>query len=301
MSSSTRAPIRVSWVELGTVPPQKLKEAKLELHRVVQIVADVGRTYAVIKPDDAHTNLEYLPDHTALAGQWTPGRRTARALLQISTMELVIEGTDGDRRMILGVLPLANVRSKDAWAWTDTVLKDHLGPRRFTPLSRFEFPLPPGPGAGTRPFRGEPEEHFQELACWYANAHALLESLKRTFKGASEVRCWPHHFDIAFRLPVARGSGRAKGSIGIGLSPGDDAYGEPYWYVTPWPLPDSPELPALPRGGQWQDRSWTGAVLTGRRLVSVGRGREQAAAAREFLLASVAACSKILTGASAKS
>lgn len=54
-------------------------------------------------------------------------------------------------------------------------------------------------------------------------------------------------------------------SVGVGLSPGDSGYPEPYVYVTPWPYPTG-ELPALP-WGHWHTEGWTGAVLRGSALV----------------------------------
>ncbi|HET6197153.1 MAG TPA: hypothetical protein VFE12_15430, partial [Acetobacteraceae bacterium] len=75
---------------------------------------------------------------------------------------------------------------------------------------------------------------------------------------ASPIRCWPHHFDIAVLLPGQR-DGQ---TIGVGLSPGDASYGEPYWYVTPWPHPSVIGLPPLVAGGEWHAGEWVGAVLT---------------------------------------
>jgi hypothetical protein len=77
------------------------------------------------------------------------------------------------------------------------------------------------------------------------------------------VRCWPHHFDIATLIDVSRGASGEARTIGVGLSPGDASYPEPYFYVTPWPAPADPALMALPGGGAWHRAGWFGAVLTG--------------------------------------
>ena len=39
--------------------------------------------------------------------------------------------------------------------------------------------------------------------------------------------------------------------IGVGLSPGDTYYAEPYWYVSPYPYPGLEDLPVLDGSGFW--------------------------------------------------
>ena len=80
----------------------------------------------------------------------------------------------------------------------------------------------------------------------------------------------------------------ATSEIGIGLSPGDKYYAEPYLYVTPYPIAKDARFPELP-GGIWRREGWTGAVL---------RGSEIAAGAdpHGFLRAAVEAGRIVITG-----
>ena len=55
-------------------------------------------------------------------------------------------------------------------------------------------------------------------------------------------------------------------TVGVGLSPGDTSYDEPYWYVSPYPYPDTANLPPLAGDGFWHTQHWVGAVLTASRL-----------------------------------
>ena len=50
-------------------------------------------------------------------------------------------------------------------------------------------------------------------------------------------------------------------TVGIGLSPGDINYDEPYWYVSPYPYPETENLPPLDGNGFWHTQQWVGAVL----------------------------------------
>ena len=93
-------------------------------------------------------------------------------------------------------------------------------------------------------------------------------------------------------LDSAVGAEEAR-SIGVGFSPGDGSYDQPYFYVTPWPYPDTEDLPPLAVGAHWHRTGWTGAVLTAERLISVPFA-EQQRTAREALDRAVAACSEVL-------
>src|SRR5207247_497257 len=107
---------------------------------------------------------------------------------------------------------------------------------------------------------------FEELAGWYGNAAVVLETLRAATPTASEVRCWPHHFDLATLITVAPGQ-----SVGVGMEPGDQYYAEPYFYVNMHPAPDARALPPLHGHGTWHTHEWIGAVLPASRLAASGQ------------------------------
>jgi hypothetical protein len=162
--------------------------------------------------------------------------------------------------------------------------------------------LPPQPDASAQSFQWDAgagaafcahPEACAEVARWYANADRLLRAVQAANPEASPVRCWPHHFDLATLLtldPAAAGPESAR-SIGIGLSPGDAARPGPYFYVTPWPYPQSPALPALKGGGSWNTEGWLGAVLEARALAG---STEQEGQVREFLTSAIAAARRLI-------
>jgi hypothetical protein len=81
----------------------------------------------------------------------------------------------------------------------------------------------------------------------------------------------PHHFDIASVVSLdGTSGGLAARSVGVGLSPGDESYPEPYFYVSPWPYPATRKGPALPAGAHWHTEGFFAAVLTGSKLVDTG-------------------------------
>jgi hypothetical protein len=103
------------------------------------------------------------------------------------------------------------------------------------------------------PLRGRTELDPGDLATLsrlYADAAKVLERVRAKEAGASPVRLWPHHFDVAILI----------GQIGVGFLAGDVAIHEPYWYVYNTPMPE--QLPPLSHG-EWFRDHWTGAVLKG--------------------------------------
>lgn len=155
--------------------------------------------------------------------------------------------------------PLAGKTLAQALLWAD----GRYGTPRGAHLRDYDLPVSPlRTGAA---FAGYPEQ-LAELARWYQLGHEALAAVAP----AEGIRIWPHHFDL----------GAIVDGVGIGLSPGDRYYDEPYFYVTP--RTGDPRVPALP-AGTWRTDEWTGAVLTS---TEVG---DDAAKARGFVAAALAA------------
>jgi hypothetical protein len=124
----------------------------------------------------------------------------------------------------------------------------------------------------------------------------VLTALAAQMPGASEVRCWPHHFDVGALVSLeTQPDGSLAKSIGLGLSPGDESYPEPYWYVSPWPYPAPSKLPALESGGRWHTEGFAAAILTGSELLS-GPHDSQSERVQSFLDSAVAAGRNALAG-----
>jgi hypothetical protein len=92
------------------------------------------------------------------------------------------------------------------------------------------------------------------------------------------VRCWPHHFDVATLVELEAGHAESARSIGVGFSPGDESYAQPYWYVSPWPRPDPATLPQAPMPGHWHTQGFTALVATGDDIVKLADRRRDTAA-----------------------
>jgi hypothetical protein len=56
------------------------------------------------------------------------------------------------------------------------------------------------------------------------SAHAFRLSCATDLPTASDVRCWPHHFDLATLFSFPTQNADATGYVGAGLSPGDEYF-----------------------------------------------------------------------------
>jgi hypothetical protein len=80
-------------------------------------------------------------------------------------------------------------------------------------------------------------------------------------------------------------------NIGAGLSPGDDYYDEPYFYVSINPKPDLRALAMLPSIGHWHEGDFVAAIAPAHRIAAA---RDQHADICEFLHAAIDTAVKVL-------
>jgi len=257
-----------TWARLS-IPGTQLAEARLQCHHAAQINTRLARGFVAAQPDDSHTNLEWDTAAGALTGRPVSSFRLG---LRIADLTLLLLAPSGETT---ADFPLDGRTFQDGLSWLGERLRAlGLDP---APLAQpIHFSLDDHPllhGAAFR-FKGR-EPLFLELAKWYGNAALALDFT------SAPVRCWPHHFDIA--ASIVKGAS----SVGVGMSPGDAAYDQPYFYVTPWPYPEAGSLPRLGLG-RWQTAGWVGAVLTAGDVLA---HTDQARYVQEFLNGAVDATS----------
>ena len=258
------------WRPLRGVDRSRLREARLQAHHAMQWLARAARATIPARPDDAHTNLGW---DVRLDGFITHALRDGVRLgLKIADLALVVLGA-GDTP----ALHLDGQRDVAVRQWLGTQIAalgfDPAGLDAPAPYTIPEHAVANGAAYAAGGFT----DAFAELAAWFANADRALDDVRAALAGrgfvASAVRCWPHHFDIAtLALLDASGVDHVR-SVNAGLSPGDDWYDEPYFYVSPYPYPDAARLPALPPLGHWHTRGFTAAIAPASRIAAT-RDRE---------------------------
>jgi hypothetical protein len=218
-------------------------DSRLQLHWAAQAVAGVCRSLVPPQPDDSHSGFMWSRVHRALVGSALDDGTRAAIRFRDLTLLLI-----KDRGLIEDEFPLRGRTIDDAFGFFE---------RRFGQTIRRpnqDESLPAPPPATFDP----PAEDLARLDRLYDDADAVLNAYRSKRENVGEVRCWPHHFDIA---TLQRFDGDR--TIGAGFLAGDAHYREPYWYVTPYPYPsDRTSIPPLPLGF-WNTEGWFGAVLLG--------------------------------------
>lgn len=273
------------WRPTGRLDPTWLVDARLQLHHAVQLVVSVAISYLPHAADDSHTNLEWLPELSAMSGHELNAGHLRFALRPADLALLTT--TDGST--VVDEFALSQQTVADADIWMRGVLGRcgfDLG--RLTHKKHYEIPAH-AVGSG-KPFHLAPGGLFEELGAYYQDAWWLTTHIRDgRGKEASEPRIWPHHFDLATLITLPTPKGSPPKTIGVGVSPGDDSYAQPYIYVGPSPYPPVDRLPAI-SVGHWHTKNWIGAVLTGAEFL----GAEGAERALAFGRESVAACEQAL-------
>ena len=273
-----------SWKPVGELAPGALIDARLQLHHAAQIAVSAAISYIPARSDDSHTALTWLPTYRALVTEPIPSARPLRIGLRLE--DLTLQALD-DGPGWAPTFALAGRTAVDAHAWLGEVAAE-AGLENSRLTQRKHYTIPSHPVASGEAFSTGISRELLELARYWSNAAALLDEIAHQTEGSSPVRTWPHHFDIATLIELP---GAPRATIGIGHSPGDDSYAEPYWYVGPYPYPSTEALPPVAGGGHWHTSGWVGAVLPASGYVAAGDQRTQVAA---FVDSAVAACRSLL-------
>jgi hypothetical protein len=274
--SGTNAAL-ATWRRVGAVDPAALVDARLQLHHALQIAVSAPISYLAPRPDDSHTNLEWLPALEALGTHWLLDGKRLHFALRPATLELLAVDDGG----VTSQYALHGRTVSDAVGWLrESLASAGYDAARLTTTKHYDIPA--HAVAAGRVFARDDPAAFAELARYYENAHDLTAYVAATRAGAPAPRCWPHHFDIATLIVLPELSGRGTRTVGVGLSPGDDSYAEPYFYVGPYPYPDHDRLKPLGSLGTWHTTRWVGAVLRGSEIVRIATADAQAQAVLGF-------------------
>jgi hypothetical protein len=282
-----------TWNKLGSVDSKKLNFTRDEMHNAAQLVALVGYYLLPERDDDSHTSMQWYPELQALVSEAIGNKQKFRVGLRLRDHTLMILTATGE---VIRASSLVGKTKIEAFHW----LEDQIN--KFGDYSsqlglEMHYSIPGHPIQDGQVFRIDHQGEFEEMALYFSNAHNVLQALKDAIPEAGPVRCWPHHFDIATLIILDKDKpAEETRSLGIGLSPGDMSYYQPYFYVSPWPYPNIEEIdvPLLKGNGKWHTEGWVGCLLLAERIERVKDEKEQKQMVNDFILSALKACYDIL-------
>jgi hypothetical protein len=281
----TRLTHSKSWQPVRPEESTRLSDVRQQCHHAAQFAAAAGFSFLEPQPQDSHASLEWIPSLSGLFSQVIPGHTLFRIGISPGDLSLMVV-TENDQ-------PFAHYRLhghsiSDATAWIRSQISS-LGADSSRYTLKRPYEIPPHAVAVGDDFDASDKIHFEELTRWLANGAVTLTSFVRPIREASDVRCWPEHFDISTRLQAT-----PDRTIGVGLETGDNYNDEPYFYTNMSPQPTASQARSRPLWGRgnWHTRGWVGAVLPGTKL---GAASAQAEQVREFIDSAVSACRGMAT------
>ena len=277
------------WRLLHDIDRHRLTEGRLQAHYAVQWLARAARAYIPPQMADTHTSLRW--DHTYDCFMTRPFRDRSRLSLQIATLTLTLHGSDGSSQP----LSLNGRADTQVRQWLGERLAARgLDPQALDAPSPYEMP-DHAIAHGVAYDASGAADALAEIAACFGNAEFFLDRIEKEMIAhqfpASPVRCWPHHFDLATLTMLPNPDPDMMGSVGTGLSPGDEYYDEPYFYVSVYPEPALAALPALPPLGHWHIHEFVAAILPAHKILTA---QDQSAATGDFLEKAVAIALKLL-------
>jgi hypothetical protein len=273
------------WLPLAGIDRRRLSVARPMAHYAAQWLARSARGYIAAKPDDSHSNLGW--DNTLGGFTTHPLPDGSQLGLRLRDLTLTITAPQGTTQSSFA---LAGRSEADIRAWLGGVVSAKgLDAQALDAASPYE--MPPFAIATGGPYAADGEA-LGALAAWYANANTVLEEARRGLAdrglAAPAVRCWPHHFDLDSLVYFS--TGKDARSMGLGFSPGDDYYDEPYFYVSLYPAP-AVAFPPLPSIAHWHTHHFTAAVAPASRILAAS---DQCGETRSYLASAIDFASKAL-------
>jgi hypothetical protein len=274
-----------TWQAIAKIPLDELVESRLQLHYAIQLIAATGAALAEPLPDYSHTSLAWHPVLEVFVGSAIQAPQPFQVALDPVSLTLIVLDQQSEA---IASLPLPEKTMAAGLIWLQQALSQ-LGVDA-SKIVFLDYPpddFPDHPLAHGASFESNQALALSELTDYYANTHPLFQAIIAMTEDATATRIWPHHFDMATLIMLPGIQNGSPLTVGVGLSPGDTYYNEPYWYVSPYPYPDTASLPALNSDGFWHTQHWVGAVLPASRLTESVSAEAQQQQVEAFLQAAL--------------
>ncbi|MFC2123445.1 hypothetical protein ACFLU5_01440 [Bacteroidota bacterium] len=217
------------------IPPQDLDKLNFTgtvLHQIAQLVTMFGNSYLQHEENDSHNNLGWdystnsLISHHHIIPDVYMSFNLDRFCLNIVTK-------NSQEHVLIEYNTIAQCIDKCR------VLLDQAGFNGDDYRSINHFEISSHPYGEDEVIKNPDQEILIIWSNLWSNSFDLFTRIQKVFSGASEVRIWPHHFDVGLLLPLDQDkNGNLKKSLGLGLAIEDSMINEPYYYLSYWSSDD---------------------------------------------------------------
>jgi len=249
--------MKLAWKQVERIDQKELSKVREELHMAVQLVGAFPRNYLAHDPTDANASLIWNSKILSFESQSVKNKNgNVKLGLIVNEFKLYFSVNEKEHSS----LNLNDKSINDSTEW----VKSELSKLDFDgnlynlnlpyEIESYDYKLTLNPI----------NQSLEVFSALYSNMYQALVGVVEQEPEAFDIRCWPHHFDLATLLPIEKDdAGELSKSIGIGFSPGDERTNEPYYYINIWP---NVALEILEKhslqNGYWNKTGWAGALLT---------------------------------------
>jgi len=232
-----------------TLSEQKIEN---EVHKIIQYLAAAGNSFLPKKNDDSHTNLKSLTGCGCVTTRPLNDKGDVLAFKYTTfTLEWWLNGGDKIK------LSLHGITHKEIIDWIRELgVKNGITkPYRY----QMHYELPYHPITDDYIFYLENKQRLSEIMHYRIMAHLALEDVLQNMKPHSEIRVWPHHFDIASIYSFNKSKNH---TIGLGMAIPDEISPEFYFYAKGYAGEQHLDISEVSKlqYGRW-DRNFNGAVM----------------------------------------
>ncbi len=252
------------WKDIKPSDLAALREIRIQYHQAIQAVAAVGRHFLEPLPFDENATLSWSRSNSSLVSKWiTTDNGTLRAGFHLERAYVYVEDASS-----VDEFPIAGKNFGQLMVW----MEEHTG-KSGLPTASFSgnlpYELPDYPKIGSKGFDIEESEITRAFTSYFAASFEVLDALQWDFEVESEVLVYPHRFDqsLSVRLKDS-GDPETSSYIALGMSPGDERFDQPFFYVNSWPHVEESVLKPL-TAGRWFSEEWIGGLVTAEELWDV--------------------------------
>ncbi|MDH7447766.1 hypothetical protein [Aquimarina sp. 2201CG14-23] len=224
-----------------------------QIHIAAQYLAAAGISFLPKKDDDSHTNLGFNSEKGYLE-TWPLNDQGCKITFDYLNFALHWVANSTVRLSIL----LDGKTHQEVVSWMES-LATTLGLKNPF-VYKLHYDLPYDPITNDFVFRKPSDDVLQELLEQRILAQHVLEKTISSSSLTSDIRIWPHHFDIGAFSSLKNKEGVA---IGLGMAIPDTIHNDYYFYISGYKGHDGIDTTGFNKLtlGSWSNEGFKGATL----------------------------------------